>query len=132
MKFKAIILAILFLTGGSGFNIDIAKCCSSISSISIGIGAAEETTASSCCKMIKPIRKKSCCSDIVIQTVINPVLAVQKIVKSIFNPGDFIIFSHSAQLCIVHLSVVQPYVAFDAYDNKYPIPILIQKRVLQI
>lgn len=132
MKIKAIILAILFLVGGSGFSLDIAKCCSSISSISIGFGSSEETTASSCCKMIKPIKKKSCCSDIVIQTVINPVLAVQKVVKNIFSAGDFILFSPSAQLCNVHLPVVQPYVAFETFDNKYPVPILIQKRLLQI
>ena len=132
MKIKAIILAFVFLFGGSGFSVDIAKCCSSISGISIGFSSYSEQPAEDCCKKLNPVRKKSCCSDLVFQTVINPVLGLEKTTQTVFKAGEQKIFSYTAQQIVFSLPAVQPDSDFDEFDHHYPVPILLQKRVLRI
>ncbi len=132
MKFKAIILSIVFLFGGSGFSVDIAQCCSSISGISFGLNAHSNTVADDCCARIKPVRKKSCCTDMVIQTVINPVLALHKTAAPVFKASEQILFSYTAPRLQTALPEVQPDAASAAFDHHYPVPILLQKRVLRI
>lgn len=134
MKIKAIILTLLFLLGGSGLSIDIAQCCNSFAGLSIGFSDSHEHDADSdCCACIKPVKKKkNCCEDIVLQTVINQVPAINKtsvslnkiqVLKSVSPAYIFLIDSPQD---IVQIS------SYEEFDNQYPVPILLRKRVLQI
>lgn len=132
LKFKALILAFVFLFGGSGFSIDIAKCCDNISGVSLSLKSKDHSKQDDCCSKIKPVSKKSCCSEQVIQMVINPVLGFQKSSIHVFKTFEAKLDRRS-ELCIpapvpfeLHAS------AFESFDHCYPIPVLLRKRVLQI
>lgn len=132
MKFKALILAFVFLFGGSGLSIDIAKCCDSISGLSISLKSKSEASQDGCCSKIKPSSKKSCCSETSIQTVINSVVANQKTSVYQFkklNAAPQQVFSNVTFKAVAALRDVS---VFEDFDHCYPVPVLLRKRVLQI
>ena len=125
-------MAFLFLFGGSGFSLDIAKCCDHVSGISLSFRSADAPAKDDCCIKVKAKSKKSCCSEQVIQMVINPVLGIQKAVIHFFkvfeakpdNRFDF---------CLLNVFPAEKQLsAFESFDHCYPIPVLLRKRVLQI
>lgn len=136
LRVKAIILVVIFLFGGSGLSIDIAKCCDSIAGISLGFSQAGEhhDSKSSCCPAFNSVKKeKMCCENVVISTVINSVPALSSSYKSLKKP----IFKIAQVKFPVMLLPVNTDYGFqlalsDAADQQCPVPILIKKRVLQI
>jgi hypothetical protein len=132
LKFKALILAFVFLFGGSGLSIDIAKCCDHISGVSLSLKSKDDAKQDDCCSKIKPVSKKSCCSEQLIQMVINPVLGLQKTVVHVFKTFEAKLDRRS-ELCIFAPIPVELHKsAFESFDHCYPIPVLLRKRVLQI
>ena len=132
LKFKALILAFVFLFGGSGFSIDIAKCCDNISGVSLSLKSKDHSKQDDCCSKIKPVSKKSCCSEQVIQMVINPVLGFQKSAIHVLKTFEAK-FAHKSELIsFKSIPAVQQLSAFESFDHCYPIPVLLRKRVLQI
>ena len=132
MKFKALILAFVFLFGGSGLSIDIAKCCDHISGVSLSLKSKDEAKQDDCCSKIKPVSKKSCCSEQLIKMVINPVLGLQKRVVHFFKTFEAKLDRRS-ELCILTPVPFELNVSvFESFDHCYPIPVLLRKRVLQI
>jgi hypothetical protein len=136
LRVKAIILVVIFLFGGSGLSIDIAKCCDSIAGISLGFSQTDEhgNGKSGCCKVFKSVKKeKMCCENVVINTVINSVPALGSSYKSLKKPIFKIAqVKHPVILLPVNTDYSFQLAFSDASDQQYPVPILIKKRVLQI
>ena len=129
MKIKAIILAVLFLFGGSGVSVDIAKCCSRITGFSISLGHNHKDENCGACI---ETTKKSCCEDVVIQTVINPVLGLNKTITHVAK-APLTKTLPALELRAIQLPACASVASVhDAFDHQYPVPILIRKRVLQI
>jgi hypothetical protein len=133
-KLKAILLVIIFLLGGSGLSVDIAQCCDQFSGIGLSFKSHKHEADKDCCACLKMASKKACCDDVVIQTVINPVLGLSKIVK--LDTRQFI-------SKIFYLSELRPVLVPVLLDDASvaslqdealfdPVPLLIKKRVLQI
>ncbi len=134
MKLKAIILSLMFLLTGSGLKIEIATCCDALSGISLHFKDNGFQEAKDCCACLKNPKKDKCCHSESISTVINPVLGLQK--TQVLSIRHF-----SADLAPIassdnHLSgniqsaLQQEFIPYQVTTP--PIPILIQKRVLQI
>ncbi len=136
MRLKAIILALLFIFGGSGISVDIATCCDSIAGISLGFSKSHEQHSDnkSCCPSFKMKKQeRQCCDEINFQTQINSTPAVK-------TAGTFLAKLIKVKAATLHaLVVLLPSVTTDRQlvlnniaDHNYPVPILIKKRVLQI
>lgn len=113
-------------------SIDIAKCCDHISGVSLSLKSKDEAKQDDCCSKIKPVSKKSCCSEQLIKMVINPVLGLQKRVVHFFKTFEAKLDRRS-ELCILTPVPFELNVSvFESFDHCYPIPVLLRKRVLQI
>lgn len=136
MRIKAIILIVIFVFGGSGLSIDIAKCCDNIAGVSLGFShvSGQHDGKSSCCPVFKSVNKeKTCCENVVISTVINSVPAIGSSYKSLKKPIFKIAqVKHPVMLLPVNTDYSFQLAFSDASDQQYPVPILIKKRVLQI
>ena len=113
-------------------SIDIAKCCDHISGISLSLKSKDHNKQDDCCSKIKPVSKKSCCSEQVIQMVINPVLGLQKTAVHVFKTFEAKLDRRSEWCILAPVSVELHKSAFESFDHCYPIPVLLLKRVLQI
>lgn len=130
MKVKAIILALVFLLGGSGLSVDIAKCCSRLTGFSISLGQHHKVDQD--CGACVETEKKSCCEDVVIHTVINSVQGLTKAFSSVSKAPLARISPAPEQKAVKLPAYARLASTYDAFDHQYPVPILIQKRVLQI
>lgn len=132
MKVKAIILSFLFLLTGSGLKIEVATCCDVFSGISLNFKDNGFREGKDCCACLKAQKKSNCCHTQSISTVINPVLGLQKAQQiSIRHFNNDIAYTENNSFDFGSLNTVQ--VAHNDYRLRTPpIPILIQKRVLQI
>lgn len=122
-------MALIFVLGGSGLSVDIAKCCSHITGFSVSLGHNHDDKNCGACV---ETTKKSCCQDVVIQTVINPVLGLNKTIIPVVKVPVAKIFPESGVKIVELPSYTRVASDYDAFDHQYPVPILIQKRVLQI
>ncbi|MCC6818778.1 MAG: hypothetical protein IT245_07805 [Bacteroidia bacterium] len=133
MRFKAIILIFIFVFSGNGLSIDISKCCDELSGIALGFNYSEpHSNNKACCPAFKNIDpKKSCCENVVFNTVINQVPGLAKKYTSLKN-----IFQFTAPIKLFSTKIVDDnsnYFSDNyAFDGNYPIPILLKKRVLTI
>lgn len=135
LRVKAIILIFIFLLGGNGLSVDIAKCCDNLAGISLGFAKSEAHKADeSCCPVFKTIKPgKMCCENMVISTVINHVPGLSKTYKSlkkplvVLNPVKVI-----ASSIVLNEGKIDNYIDDTNDDANYPIPILLKKRVLTI
>jgi hypothetical protein len=126
----------IFMFGGSGMSIDIAKCCDNIAGISLGFSrpAEQHNGKSACCPVFKSVKKdKQCCENVVINTVINSVPALGSAYKSLNKP----VIKIASVKTIVQAKPVNADYSYqlsvsEYSDQQYPVPILIRKRVLQI
>lgn len=132
MKIKAIILACIFILGGSGLSIDIAQCCSQFAGIGLSFNAHQHEEDKDCCACFKSVKKKSCCEDVVIQTVINPVLGLGKLIKKIDRQFYFKVLSPTYQTISLNTTKSQTIAFNDEISHHDPVPILIKKRLLRI
>ena len=132
MRIKAIILTLVFLLGGSGLSIDIAQCCDSFAGISLSFAHPAHEDGKECCACIKAVKKSSCCDDINVQTVINPVLGLGKSSKSLVSHFDFKVFRFVERNIAVLPDAVQYQISHRDLHLNDPVPVLIKKRVLQI
>ena len=116
-------------------SIDIAQCCNEFSGIGISFKSHKhQEEDKDCCACIKVAAKKACCEDVVIQTVINPVLGLSKILKyetrqfvsKIFYLSEFRPVMVPVVLDEASVALIQDKDVLD------PVPLLIKKRVLQI
>jgi hypothetical protein len=133
-RIYAILLSFVFLFGSNGLSVDLAQCCNTISGIALGFSQSHNHSDSDeCCLCSEEISQKeeNCCSEIIVQTVINQNLAKQgenafqhKVFKSIeIHP---MVISSKNSISKVNSSFC------DNIDHISPVPILIKKRVLQI
>jgi hypothetical protein len=134
-RIYAIFLSLVFLFGGNGLSVDLAQCCSSISGIAIGFSQAHNhsSTADECCFCSEEISEKeeNCCSEIIVQTVINQNLAKQG--KQVSQYKIFKPIAIHPMVVVKNNSISLDNLSFcDNFDHNYPVPILIKKRVLQI
>lgn len=135
MRFRAIILIIIFLFGGNGISIDIAKCCDEISGISIGFSkeAHKHNSDKSCCPVFKNIDPaKTCCETMVFSTVINQVPGYTSSYKTLKEPIAFLKPVKSDLRFIIQSVLSENVGVYDDFDDNHPIPILLKKRVLTI
>ncbi len=133
MKFKAIILSFLFLLTGSGLKVEVATCCDAFSGISLHFKDNGFKDAKDCCACIKATKKSSCCHTQSYSTVINPVLGLQKVLT--ITHKDFSknlkTIEYKKAPCVAFQNTNQ--ISFGEFEQRTPtVPILIQKRVLQI
>lgn len=136
LRFKAILLSLIFFFGGSGLSVDIAQCCNSFTGVSIGFAKTHQTHSKSetddCCACLTAKKKKrECCEDVVIQTVINPVLSIQKTIQN-KKQVDVPLFRKSSYSIPAPVSNKESNFAFSSNDIAEQVPILLRKRVLQI
>jgi hypothetical protein len=132
LKIKAIILSLVFVFGGSGISLSFAQCCNRLVGATISIGNTQENhTEKDCCKCVIVKKNKTCCDDVVISTPINSSLYHQvenkkqgQILKVDFVKSNQIEFTNS----------IFVYASAYSLNNEAlsRVPILIQKRVLQI
>lgn len=124
----------IFLLGGNGFSVDIAKCCDSLAGITIGFAKSESHKADeSCCPVFKTVKPgKSCCENVVINTVINHVPGLSKAYKPLKKPFSFAIAHQVIACSVIHQEGANHRLNQDEFDSHYPIPILLKKRVLTI
>jgi hypothetical protein len=133
MKLKALILSFLFLLTGSGLKVEVATCCDVLSGISVHFKDNGFQQAKDCCACIKASKKSTCCHTQSYSTVINSVLGLQK--AQTIAHKDF-----SKKFAIAHFSHVSLNTSINSIPVSYcdlnppmpSVPILIQKRVLQI
>lgn len=132
-RISAFILAILFLFSGSGLSLDISRCCSDFTGISLGYNIHEHNEAPGCCECLEEQDASPCCEDIILQTQINTVPA-SVMVHQLELKKEF-------KSPIEYAAQVTDFNNFLNHVNDYPkstpdlprqIPILIQKRVLII
>src|SRR4051812_41523674 len=110
-------------------SVDIAKCCSRITGFSISLGHNHKDQNCGACF---ESAKKSCCEDVVIHTVINPILGLNKTITHVAK-APLVKFFPAPELKAIQLPVYASVASVhDAFDHQYPVPILIRKRVLQI
>ncbi len=133
MKLKALILSFLFLLTGSGLKVEVATCCDVLSGISLHFKDNGFQKAKDCCACIKASKKSTCCHTQSYSTVINSVLGVQKaqtialkdfskkILPTNFNKASLFTRTNAVKVSYCDLNPPMP-----------AVPILIQKRVLQI
>ncbi len=133
MKLKAIILSFLFLLTGSGLKVEVATCCDVFSSISLHFKDNGFQQGKDCCACIKASKKSTCCHTHSYSTVINSVPGLQK--ASTISLKDLckkIVPSYLSKISLnTNLNVIQVSY-FDLNPPAPTVPILIQKRVLQI
>ena len=136
LRFKAILLSLIFFFGGSGLSVDIAQCCNSFTGVSIGFGKTHQAHSKSetddCCACLTAKKKKrECCEDVVIQTVINQVLSIQNTIQSKKQVDVPLvrIITYSIPFTSSHK---ESNFAFSTNDIAEQVPILLRKRVLQI
>lgn len=130
MKVKAIILALIFVLGGSGLSVDIAKCCSRLTGFSISLGQHGQADVN--CGACVETKTKSCCEDMAIHTVINPVIGLVKAFHTIAKAPLAKILPALDQKAVQLPAYANVVSTYDAFDHQYPVPILVKKRVLQI
>lgn len=118
------------MLGGSGLSVDIAKCCSRLTGFSISLG--QHHKADQDCGACIETTKKSCCEDVVIRTVINPVQGFSKTFSPLTKAPLAKILPVLERKAVQLPSYASVASIYDAFDHQYPVPILIQKRVLQI
>lgn len=129
LNIKAYILSLIFLFSGNGIHIDIAQCCNKISGISFSLKNQQHTQKDDCCACVVNTKKDNCCQTIVIQTVVNQSLFQSVKVKNEIN--KFFVsfpkfnFFKSAPIEFNHWANIET-------NEKFQIPILLKKRVLQI
>jgi hypothetical protein len=132
LKIKAIILAFVFLLGGNGLSIDIAQCCDQFAGIGLSLNAHQHEDKKECCACLKMVKKKGCCDDVVVQTVINPVLGLNKAGKIQVKQFDFKLLYPVLVLQANALPEPRTIALYEDISFEDPVPILIKKRVLQI
>ena len=133
MKLKALILAFLFLLTGSGLKVEVATCCDVLSGISLHFKDNGFQQGKDCCACIKASKKSTCCHTQSFSTVINSVLGIQK--AQTIAHKDF-----SKKILTTNFSKASLWTSNNAITVSYcdlnppipSVPILIQKRVLQI
>lgn len=123
---------LIFLLGGSGLSFDIAQCCDEFAGIGLSLNAHKHEEDKECCACFKFMKKKACCDDVVVQTVINSVLGLEKPSKLIAEKFSFKIFQHAVQVRVSEPRAIQIASTDDNYHYHDPVPVLIKKRVLQI
>ncbi|HEY1047546.1 MAG TPA: hypothetical protein VGF79_13965 [Bacteroidia bacterium] len=136
LRFKAILLSLIFFFGGSGLSVDIAQCCNSFTGVSIGFGGTHQDHSASetddCCACLTSKKKKrECCEDVVIQTVINQVLSTQKTIQN-QKQVDVPLVHVSSYLIPNVVSNKESEFGLSSKNIKEQVPILLRKRVLQI
>jgi hypothetical protein len=133
LKIKAIILAFVFLFGGNGLSIDIAQCCDEFAGIGLSLNANHHhEDKKECCVCIKMSKDKGCCDDVVVQTVINPVLGLHNAGKIQVRQIDFKFLYPVLVLQANTLPEPRTISLCEDVIFQDPVPILIKKRVLQI
>lgn len=133
MKLKALILSFLFLLTGSGLKIEVATCCDVFSGISLHFKDNGFQKGKDCCACIKASKKSTCCHTQSYSTVINSVLGLQKAQSISYK--DFskkLAQSNFSKVSLITNTHTKTFTYCDLNPPIPSVPILIQKRVLQI
>lgn len=136
LRIKAILLMFVFLFGGNGLSIDVAQCCNSFTGVSLSFGQHKEhvSKGDDCCACLRIQKKnRACCEDVVFQTVINQALSIEKNTVSInkIKKAETSPVILSVQILSSQLQS-RSFAFYPQSEISSQVPILIQKRVLQI
>lgn len=136
LRLKSILLIAVFLLGNNGFSFDLAQCCNSLTGVSIGLGQTHvhQNDKDDCCACLTIKKtKRSCCEDIVLQTGINQGLSIERVLHAQFKVKKSVetVFTLNPNFSL-NLNRVNSEFNYPQKNLQRPIPVLIQKRVLQI